>query len=1107
MTARRWLGVLVGLLVVGGVAAVYALPHIVRGVAIARIHALTDRPVSIDDVGLKLLSGRVTVRGLHLTERDGATPFADLARLDLRLHLPSLLVGHLWIREMVLTDPTVRVVRLPGNTFNFSDLVRSSGTTRKTLDVTVDRFAIAGGTVTLEDRAVSEPRAWTSEHIAIEARNLSTRKGGGTARGTSLTAGAPLTVEVSDLRLYPIHLRATLTVEGLDLTPARVYFPPEASVVIDRGRLSTSIAVGLDARDGIRADATGRLEDVALVGPGGGDPLALVPAMKGELTGFGLGDSGFRLDRLAVEGTLSLRDPAGKPGARFPPSTVRANAAGLTWPATTPGRVELAATVPGGGTLTLTGAVRPPPAATRLRLRASRLNLAPWAQFVPVTARVTGLAEADLRMDEPLAADVPARLDGAIAVRRLGVADANHRVLSADRVEASGLEILWPTRVVVDRVSVTGPRGLVERDRNGRFPVQDLLARPAATVTTPAPSAAAPAPAAPAPRLAIELREIVVRNGAVAWRDEMVSPPARLDVTRIDASVKGAAWPAPGPLPVRVALNAPGGGQVRLVGRVGLDPLTADLRVTASRAELAPYQPYLASAARISGAADLDVVAAIHSLPERSATVRGSAGLSRVEVRDGQRTVMRLERATAAGLEVDWPRRLVVGRLALARPWLLVERDEKGAMPLRTLLPARSGAGPAATATGSSDGEPLAITVARLAVDEGGLRVVDRAIAPAFAVDVDAARLRLEGLSTVPARPARLDLTARVGPAAGLVVRGSVGPLAGPLRLDLNGELREFAMPRTNPYLLRHVGWTTREGRLTTRLRCRVDGDALSARTDIRLSRLQLVRASTADEAQTRIGLPLGLITALMKDRRGDINLSFPVGGRLSDPRFEFREAIWSALRSVAINAITLPVSWIGRVRFASDSRIESIDVDPVTFEAGTAEPTPDGRGQLGRVAAFLDQLPEVKMAFTPVISSRDVDALRRQSVEAAVDRIARERRLSREAAIAHLFEQRFPDRPVPDTAGAALAAVLEREPMPASDLPELAAHRVQAIRASLEQAGIEPARLFSTKLVERERPGSQVDLEVLQPDVPRPSKVRDVLRRLGLPLKGAGEE
>jgi len=392
--------------------------------------------------------------------------------------------------------------------------------------------------------------------------------------------------------------------------------------------------------------------------------------------------------------------------------------------------------------------------------------------------------------------------------------------------------------------------------------------------------------------------------------------------------------------------------------------------------------------------------------------------------------------------------------------------------------------------------------VAHLSVEGGGLRVVDHKVSPPFAVDLQSAALTMNGLSTVAPKPARLELTGRLGPGAELALRGTVGPLGGPLKLDVNGELREFALPRTNPYLLQQVGWKTTEGRLTSKLQCRIDGDALSAKTDIRLSRLQIVRAAEHDGAQARIGLPLGVITALMKNKRGDINLSLPVGGRLSDPRFEFSEAVWGAVRAVAINAITLPVSWIGRVRFTQDSRIERIDVDPVPFEAGTSTPTAEGRAQVTRLTAFLDQLPEVRMALTPVISSRDVEELRRRAAEAAIDRIARQHGLSREAAATRLFAQRFPDRRVPDTPGAALAALLEAETVPPAEMTELATRRLEAVRGTLKRAGIGGDRLPEMKLVEREGRGGQVDANVLEAETPRPSKVREVLRRLGMPLK-----
>jgi hypothetical protein len=346
-----------------------------------------------------------------------------------------------------------------------------------------------------------------------------------------------------------------------------------------------------------------------------------------------------------------------------------------------------------------------------------------------------------------------------------------------------------------------------------------------------------------------------------------------------------------------------------------------------------------------------------------------------------------------------------------------------------------------------------------------------------------------------------------VGPAAELTLRGTLAAFGGPLRVDVNGELREFAVPRTNPYLLQQVGWKTTEGRLTTKLQCRIDGDALAAKTDVRVSRLSLVRAGSQDEAQKRVGLPLGLLTTLLKDRRGDISVSFPVGGRLSDPHFDFRETLWTAIRTVAINAVTLPVSWIGRVHFTPDSKIERIQVDPILFQPGTATLTPEGAARASRLVAFLDQLPAVRMALAPVVSARDVEALRGRALEAAIERAAREGRLSREEAVARLYAQQVPGQAVPERVETALAALLERVSLPTSHVGELTAARLDVVRGAAKRSGIDVARLPEITLAERRDTGSQVELEILEPEEPRPSKLRDTLRKLGVPLKRPGSE
>src|SRR4030095_1379832 len=140
MKMMRWhrsLIVISGVLLVAVATTLYALPTVARHVAIARLQAITKRQFSIDRIDVQLLSGRFTIHGLHVAEPHGGAPFADCERLEARLHLLSLLRGHIWVRALVLQKPTLRVVRLAKD-FNFSDLIEDSGATGK-------RLALTGG--------------------------------------------------------------------------------------------------------------------------------------------------------------------------------------------------------------------------------------------------------------------------------------------------------------------------------------------------------------------------------------------------------------------------------------------------------------------------------------------------------------------------------------------------------------------------------------------------------------------------------------------------------------------------------------------------------------------------------------------------------------------------------------------------------------------------------------------------------------------------------------------------------------------------------------------------------------------------------------------------
>ncbi len=83
--------------VLASAAGLWALPEIVRRVALDQIPKVTGRAASIEDVDLNLFTGRVAIKQFRLAERDGPEAFVELDRLDLGISLFALLASEIRI--------------------------------------------------------------------------------------------------------------------------------------------------------------------------------------------------------------------------------------------------------------------------------------------------------------------------------------------------------------------------------------------------------------------------------------------------------------------------------------------------------------------------------------------------------------------------------------------------------------------------------------------------------------------------------------------------------------------------------------------------------------------------------------------------------------------------------------------------------------------------------------------------------------------------------------------------------------------------------------------------------------------------------------------------
>jgi hypothetical protein len=956
--------IVAGSLAIAGAAFVWALPEIVRRVALDQIPKRTGRAAAIEDVDLNLFTGRLALTNFRLAERDGAETFLTLERLAARLSLPALLRSDIRLREVAIVAPSVRVVRTGPAEFNFSDLAQPSepappADTPSGWTFTIDDLALSRGTIRVHDRAMAPPAEWHVQDLGVEAAGLTTRAGAEPGRLAvhAKIDEAVLDVKAEPLRLEPPKVGATVALTGFETRRLIPYvFTP----------------AGLP------------------YGPGGG---RLTVALEAQVD-----DDGKELQKAALSGTVTLESEA----------------------------------------LTRTG--RPDPF-----LGTSRLAV------------------------------------------KLKEASAIDRSLTVASVTIEGLDLR------------------VRRDAKGVIDLLEMLAQraaaaPAAPAATTAPAGGAPVevaaagPAAPVERKLvpvlrglsrgfeqIRVERVTLAPSTVTVVDESVKPAATLALTKLQATLDDLTWPVKGPASLTLSTVLPGGGTLEVKGPVIAQPLDADLAFTLRNAPVAPYQAYIPVPARLSGRFSGDSRNRIALKDGRLVLMsKGNSWAQDVEIRapGRARPVVRVERMDLTGLDVDWPRRVTLARAGFRRPAVEVERAADGSIDLRQLFAAPGAPEPTpapepapaprrAPAAAEPKGllETLQLDIKEIRVERGSVRFLDRTTTPAFSQDLSRLEVTVTDLGNRPGRRAKLVLQSVVGGDAALDVRGEIGALGAPAFADLVGELRSFKLASVDPYTEAAIGWVIKKGELQYKLRLKLDGDELAATNEVVVGQLQVAPAAATDEVKERLGLPLGLIVALLKDGKGEIRANVPVTGSLDDPKFDLRETIWTAIKNVLVNIVKAPFRAISRL-FSGGEKLEEPKVDPITFAAGSSVVAPDMEEHLLRVADFLRRTPFVSLALTPAPSGADADALKAEKVTARLAEFQKERGLKDlPATLAAYFKERLPDVKPPATVEEQLALLREREPAPEAALADLARRRVEATRERLVQGeGIPAERLAAAE-------------------------------------------
>ena len=969
---RRWLIVL-GVLLLLGIAFIWSLPEIVKWQALKQIPAITGRQASIDDIDINLFTGRVAIKKFRLAEADPAQTFVEFERLDVRVLPWSGIFGNVRVAEFRLTAPTVNLVRLSATEFNFSDILRRLATSKEGAPpppppdpnaksrwtIAVDHFALIRANISALDRAVTPASAWKIRDLSIEAGNITTRPSGpvGTLDVRAALNDSPLEFSAQDIDLTPTSFQGKFSIQNFSLLQVRPYLPP-LPASLESGVAGVNLAVKLE------------------LGPGPG----------GLAVGLVTGDVALT--------SVALAQP-GKAAAPF-----------LTVP--------------------------------KIGIGLKEVNL---------VSRVVTLSAIDIE-----------GLD-----------------LKAVRDKQERIDLLDLTKKP-DEAGAAAPARGAPAPSKPAAPAKAPAAAPA-----PAPAGGAAKPAEPDYKITIEK---VALKGSATFTDESVStPPTVLTIGGLTLLVSDVTWPATRPMQLDLAMILPGGGKFGAKGPVAIEPLDVTLAVTTYDAPIEPYHAYFPFPASFGGKFSAETQNRVRMVKGQiTALSKGRSWATGLSVKEpgGKDAPLKLDRLEINGIDFSWPTYARVARIRLKQPVGEVDRAADGTINVQKLFtpapkpgapaqppppapkaPEKPAAGGAPAKTGGPL-ESMELFFKEIVIEDGYTRFLDHTTEPAFSEDVSKINLSVKNLSNKASQRASVAMQALVGGDSTMDLNGEMAAIGAPTYVDMVGELKKFALPAANPYIDSLLAWTIRRGDLTAKLEYKVEQEKLDAKNDILVANLKVAPSRASDEVKKRIGLPLGLIVALIKDGDGNVHVNVPITGTLTDKQFDFSDAIWTAVRNVLVNVLKAPFRAIGGL-FTSGDKIEEVKVDPVTFAPGVATLSPEMERQTVRVADFLRRSPYVTVSLTSITSPEDEEALKERAVAAKIEKFQTDQGLADQAAaLRRYYQVAVKDALLPRTVEEQLLLLRRREPVPTAALAELKRQRLENTRDRLAKVeGIPAKRLL----------------------------------------------
>ncbi|KWA78919.1 AsmA family protein [Burkholderia ubonensis] len=530
---------------------------------------------------------------------------------------------------------------------------------------------------------------------------------------------------------------------------------------------------------------------------------------------------------------------------------------------------------------------------------------------------------------------------------------------------------------------------------------------------------------AAAPSWHYRIDALNVKDAAANYTDLSTPRPVKLAIKPLALSVQKISDDLTKPLPVELKATLNRKGSLTVSGDVTAQPLKLGLKIDGNRLDAAAFEPYFGSALNATVASALlnanGNLAFAQANGATRASYRGDAALVDVRMLDkatsdpfaGWRSLA-LSNLKATydekGTDVD------AARVTFSNFYGRVLLDAQGRLNLKDIVAKESG--PAQSLTrDTSKGEtapaaasaavaqqasapavasastvvkaapppqnPVRVHFGEFVLQNGRVNYTDNFIKPNYTANLVAIKGTIGAFGTDSTTSAPVDVAANLAGNGPITIKGTVNPLIAKPALDLTATAHDIELTNLTPYSAKYAGYPITKGKLNVDLHYQLANDELSANNHIFIDQLTF---GDHVENDTATKLPVKLAISLLKNSRGEIDVSLPVSGSLSNPEFSVGGLIWRAVLNLIAKAVTSPFTLLAHAFGGGGEELGYVEFAPGSDELADAQ-----QKKLDTVVKMLNEKASIRLDLIGRVDpDKDTPGLR----ETYVDRLVRQQKL-----------------------------------------------------------------------------------------------------------------